>query len=103
MNLKFDEIKWTDDGLMYVNFKRGKQELKWFPKWAEVACLLDCSYKTEETEHGGDLRTLFEIMCCETIVNALISKVGANQVELGERVIDLFRSMRKTFLGQDLY
>lgn len=103
MNLKFEEIKWTDKNLMYVSFQLGDRQLKWFPKWSEIACLLDCSYKTEEAEHAGSLRTLFEIMCCETLVNILTSKVGGNQVELGSKTIELFRSLRKTLLGRNLY
>ena len=96
MNLKFDEIKWTEDSLMYVNFKRGNQELKWFPKWEDVGWIIYCSQWTEEMKHDGRLGTFFEIAGCELLVNSIIARMENISPELSEKISDGFARLRGT-------
>jgi len=96
MNLKFDEIKWTEDGLMYVSFKCGKQELKWFPKWEDVGWIIYCSQWTEEIKHAGRLRTFFEIAGCELLVNSIIDRMENISPELSGRISEVFGNLRGT-------
>lgn len=97
MNLKFDEIQWTDKGLMYVSFKRGNQRLKWFPEWGDVAYLAHTSQWTEEEKHGGRWRPFFEIMGCEALVTSIVDRIGNISPESVEKVMASFHELRQTF------
>jgi len=96
MDLKYSDIKWTDKGLMYVTFKWGKQELKWFPKWEDVGWIIYCSQWTEEMKHDGRLGTFFEIAGCELLVNSIIDRMENVSPELSGNISDTFARLRGT-------
>jgi len=97
-NLKFSECKWTDDGLMYVEFKLGKELLKWFPHWGDLAYLVHCSQYTEE-KNGGRWRTFFEIIGYEALISSLIERIGDISAESEGKILESLTELRQTFFS----
>ncbi|MBA7570099.1 hypothetical protein ES708_11846 [subsurface metagenome] len=96
-NLKFDNIQLTEDGLMYVKFKLGEKELKWFPKWDDLAWLVACSHDVEEKEHLGSWRLFFEIMGLQILIESLSTRLKMLDSESEREISDIFTKLRQTF------
>ncbi|GAI06867.1 unnamed protein product [marine sediment metagenome] len=47
MNLKFQEVNWDNNGLMYVAFNNNGETLRWYPKWDDVRRLVQSAVITE--------------------------------------------------------
>ena len=74
-NLKFSEV--TSDGkkLMYVEFTTDGKIVRWYPKWQDLAAILD--YATIiESGFNKDKHTLFfDVICTEVIVKSMLRRL----------------------------
>ncbi|MBA7700419.1 hypothetical protein ES703_109133 [subsurface metagenome] len=80
MNIKFDRVSWAEDSkeLMCVIFRTGNgKELKWYPKWGDVAEVFRCAFATESSNEGR-LTNYLLFIALNTIMSHLIMESGGD-------------------------
>lgn len=67
MHLKFQEVSWDERGLMYVLFKKDRKEMRWYPKWKDVADLISSTFATESGMNREKLMPYLTFTCLEVL------------------------------------
>lgn len=105
MNLKFQEIDWDDNGLMYVSFLRRGENFRWYPKWREVDQILQHAWLTEGAYHNGRLTDYFEVICSEIVLRGILSRLpnhpSLETIKTDVSISSLFRELRNFALSKD--
>jgi hypothetical protein len=69
MALKFEETSWDiDSKLMYVQFNHNGRHLRWYPKWIDVADLINSTFATESTSTNGRLLPYLNFIVLEILL-----------------------------------
>lgn len=80
MSLKFQDIDWDENRLMYVAFDNNGETLRWYPKWKDLADVFDSAWATEHyrrTPPGqpairGKLSPYFLFLCLNILTRSLL-------------------------------
>jgi len=80
MNIKFDRVSWAEDSkeLLCVIFRTNNgKDLKWYPKWGDVAEVFRCAFATEYSNEGR-LTNYLLFIALNTVMTHLLTESGCD-------------------------